>query len=247
MSPCPSRLELSRWEASPEVERPIELTTHLRGCSRCLALFDDIATARSLLLGADPIETSIRAARSILAKVQQHKSRRRWLRLLFPAFLVPAAAALLIFAKPVVNPGRVKGPLIVETYCKRGENVFPAEDGADFFPGDRLRFAYTKEKPGFLLVFGVDDQGKVFPYYQEQALVGMYAEAGRQILLPGAVELDNHKGWERIFAIWSETQLTDDVMRLAVASALTAVNGDVRHITALDLPVDQVSMLLRRP
>jgi len=253
MSACPSRLELSRWEVHPEPERPVELVSHVCGCPRCSAVLDDIAAARSLLLGADPAEASVRAARNILEVIRQRQSKRRWLRFLAPAFLVPAAAAFLLIARPVLRSHSdgtgiaIKGELIVETYCKRGDKVFPAVEGGDFFAGDRLRFAYSNHRPGYLLVFGVDDQGKVFPYYEELALVGMRVEAGAHVFLPGSVELDNHKGWERVFALWAETQFADDAVRTAVGAALSAVDSDVRRMTALDLPVQQVSMLLRRP
>jgi hypothetical protein len=214
---------------------------------------DDISDARSLLLGADPAAASARAARAILEVVQQRQSKRRWLRWLAPAFLVPVAAALLLVARPVLRGAgassetEIKGELIVETYCKRGDKVFPAVEGGDFLAGDRLRFAFSTGRSGYLLVFAVDDQGKVFPYYEENALVGVRAEAGAHVFLPGSVELDNHQGWERVFALWAETQFADDVVRAAVGAALIAVDSDVRRMTALDLPVQQVSMLLRRP
>jgi len=255
MSACPSRLELSRWEAHPEPERPAAFVAHVQGCGRCSAVLDDIASARALLLGADPAAASARAARNILELVERRRSGRRWLRFLAPAFLVPAAAALLLFARPAVRwhgegaqtGAAIKGELIVEVYCKRGDSVFPAAEGGDFLEGDRLRFAYSAGRPGYLLVFGVDDQGKVFPYYEEHTLVGVSAEAGAHVFLPGSVELDSHKGWERIFALWAESQFADDAVRSAVGDALSAAESDVRRMTALDLPVQQVSMLLRRP
>jgi len=255
MCACPSRLELSRWEAHPEPERPAEFVAHVAGCARCSAVLEDIFSARSFLLGADPAAASARAARNILEVVEQRRSKRRWLRFLAPVFLVPAAAALLFVARPTLHSHgegdragtASKGGLIVETYCKRGDKVFAAVEGGDFIEGDRLRFAYSHDRPGFLLVFGVDDQGRVFPYYEEQALVGVRVEAGARVFLPGAVELDNHKGWERVFALWAETQFADDVVRAAVGAALFAADSDVRRITALDLPVQQVSLLLRRP
>ena len=66
MTACPSRLELSRWEAHPEPERPAEFVAHVGGCGKCTAVLEDISTARSLLLGANPAEASARAARNIL-------------------------------------------------------------------------------------------------------------------------------------------------------------------------------------
>jgi hypothetical protein len=255
MSACPSRLELSRWEAHPEPERPSEFVAHVQGCGRCSTVLEDIASARSMLLGAHPAEASARAARNIMEVVKQRRSSQRWLRFLAPVFLIPATAALLLVVRPVLHSHgqvdsagtSVKGGLIVETYCKRGDKVFPAVDGSDFLAGDRLRFTYSSDRPGFLLVFGVDDQGRVFPYYEDSVLVGVKVDAGAHLFLPGSVELDNHQGWERVFALWAGTQFADDVVRSAVGAALSAADSDIRRVTALDLPAQQVSMLLRRP
>jgi hypothetical protein len=163
--------------------------------------------------------------------------------------LVPAAAALLLLARPSLQShgSGIKGGLVVETYCNRAGRVFPAADGGDYLEGDRLRFAYTQDRSGFLLVFGVDDTGKVFPYYEENGLLGTPVPAGARVLLPGSVELDGHKGWERIYLIWTESPLLDDAVRSAVASSLAAADGDVRRTSVLDLPAEQVSLLLRRP
>jgi hypothetical protein len=250
MSACPSRFELSRWEAHPEPDRPSEFTLHVGGCDRCALILADISEARALLLGPDPAATSVRAARAIVETVRLRKGGvRRWLGYLAPVLLVPAVAALLFLARPSLpsHSAGVKGGLIVETYRKRGGDVSPATDGGDYFSGDQLRFAYTQDRPGFLLVFGVDDTGEVFPYYEEGRLVGTPVQAGARILLPGSVELDGHKGWERIFLLWSETLLSDDAVRSAVATSLAATNRVVRRTSTLDLPVEQVSFLLRRP
>jgi hypothetical protein len=255
MSSCPSRLELSRWEAEPAPARAADLASHVGRCNRCAAIIADLESARSLLLGANPEATSLRAARAIRETVVQRRRRWRFLRLLAPAMLVPVAAALLLASRPALRSGwdghgattGSKGSFLVDTYFKRGGKVRAVADGQDFLEGDRLRFAYTSDRPGYLTVFGVDDQGKVFPYYPEGTLESYYVEAGGKILLPGSVELDSHHGWERIYALWSETQLADDVVRRAVASGLAAVEKDIRRVTVLDLPVEQVSLLLRRP
>jgi hypothetical protein len=253
MSACPSRLELSRWEACPEPARPSEFTSHVGTCDRCASILSDISESRALLLGSDPEAASERAARMIMETVRQRRSPsrslRRWLRYLAPVLLVPAAALFLLVVRPALpsHTGEVKGRIIVETYCKRDGKIFPVADGGEFFAGDQLRFAYTQDRPGYLLVFGVDDAGTIFPYYEENRLVGTPIQAGARVFLPGAVELDSHKGWERIYLIWTEAPLNDAAVRAAVTAALAKAGGDVRRTEALDLPVEQVSLLLRRP
>jgi len=250
MSACPSRLELSHWEACSEPTRQSEFSSHVGTCERCASIVSDISESRALLLGSDPSAASVRVARIIIETARQRRSPRRWLRFLAPVLLVPAAAAFLLFVRPSLpshHDGAVKGRVIVETYCKRDGKVFPAVDGGEYFPGDRLRFAYTQNRPGFLLVFGVDDAGAIFPYYEENRLVGTPAEPGAKVFLPGAVELDGHQGWERIYLIWTESPMAEVAVRSAVASSLAAAGGDVRRTSVLDLPVEQVSLLLRRP
>ncbi len=244
---CPSRLELSRWEASPAL--PAEVDAHVASCEKCGAVLGNLRESRNLLLGGDPAQASLLAARLILGRARERQDIWRRFRRLVPLILVPAAAALLVLGRPHLahQAISVKGRLIMETYCKRGEQVFLASDGGDYKEGDQLRFAYTQDRAGFLLVFAVDDTGQVFPYYQEGALVGSPVAAGARVLLPGSVELDGHHGWERIFMLWSPDQFVDSAVRGAVASARAASGGDVRRISSLDLPVEQVSLVLRRP
>jgi hypothetical protein len=256
-------LELLRWEAKPEAERSLDAADHLRTCARCAAALAELESARQELLGVDPHAQSLIAARVILAKVAERR-RRAWWRLLVPLTLTPVAAAavlLLLVTRGAPAPDttvsgaerhragtvRAKGALLVEAFCKRGESVFPLKDGDDFVVGDRLRFAYTKDQAGVLLVFGVDDAGRLFPYYRDDALAGVTAPPGSQVMLPESVELDDHRGWERVFAIWTPDTLGQDAIRSAVAQALAAVDGDIRQVPRLPIPAEQVSFLLRRP
>jgi len=66
-------------------------------------------------------------------------------------------------------------------------------------------------------------------------------------MLPESVELDDHHGWERVFALWTPASLGEDLIRTAVADALAAVEGDIRQVARLPLEAEQVSFLLKRP
>jgi hypothetical protein len=267
MTDCVMRLELVQWEANPEARRSPDVGAHLRTCDRCAAALAELVSAREELLGSDPAAQSLAAARAILARVAERR-RRNWWRLVVPLTLTPVAAAtmvLLVMTRSGLSPAppargkisgaamyvagavRSKGALLVEAFCKRGESVFPIKDGDDFVKGDRLRFAYTKDQPGVLLVFGVDDTGRVFPYYRDDALAGVSAPPGAEVMLPESVELDDHHGWERVFALWTPAALADDMVRTAVAEALAAGKGDIRQAASLPVEAEQVSFLLRRP
>ena len=265
MTDCVMRLELAQWEAKPEAERSPDAGAHLRTCDRCAAALAELVSARQELLGSDPEAQSLVAARAILARVAERR-RKAWWRLVVPLTLAPVAAAAMVLlvvtrfspapsapdkisgaTRHVAGAVRSKGALLVEAFCKRGDSVFPVKDGDDFVKGDRLRFAYSKDQPGVLLVFGVDDIGRVFPYYRDDALAGVSAPPGAEVMLPESVELDDHHGWERVFALWTPAALAEDVVRTAVAEALAAGKGDIRQAASLPVEAEQVSFLLRRP
>ena len=265
MTDCIRRSELVRWEASPENERSSDAGNHLHSCARCAAALADLVLARQELLGADPEAQSRFAARAILARVAERR-RKTWWRFVLPLAPVAAAAMVLLVmsrgafspapsasdkisgaAKHVAGAVRSKGALLVDAFCKRGDSVFPVKDGDDFLAGDRLRFAYTKDQSGVLVVFGVDDTGRLFPYYRDDALAGVNAPPGSEVMLPDSVELDGHHGWERVFALWTPAPLGDEAIRTAVADALAAANGDIRQAARLSVEAEQTSFLLRRP
>jgi len=259
MMNCVGRLDLACWEASPEPERDPGIGAHVKECAACASLLAEITSARHELLGDDPETESLVAARVIAARISDRRRRSRW-RWVLPLTLTPLAAGatlLLIVSQNVLSPSdsstarpgtlRSKGGLVVEAFCKREDKIFPVKDGDDFFSGDRLRFAYTKDQPGILAVFGVDDGGAIFPYYRDDVLVGINVPPGAEVMLPESVELDDHHGWERIFAVWTPTPLEDGAIRGAVANALAAAQGDIRQVSRLPLEAEQVSFLLRRP
>ena len=185
MMNCVGRLDLACWEASPEPERDPGIGAHVKECAACASLLAEITSARHELLGDDPETESLVAARVIAARISDRRRRSRW-RWVLPLTLTPLAAGatlLLIVSQNVLSPSdsstarpgtlRSKGGLVVEAFCKREDKIFPVKDGDDFFSGDRLRFAYTKDQPGILAVFGVDDGGAIFPYYRDDVLVGI--------------------------------------------------------------------------
>jgi hypothetical protein len=228
--------------------------THRASCARCRAAADQLDDARRELFGGDEIGAARVAARRLMAAAEARRRTmrgarlRRWiigaLGAALPAAL--AAAAFLLWVAPDRSV-RAKGELAVDLYCRRGEAVFSAQDGGDFLAGDRLRFAYTTAQAGYLVVFGVDDSGAVFPYYPARDLRGVAVAAGEKVLLPGSIELDAHRGWERAYVVWSRAPFDERALRAKVNESLHAAGGDLRRAGRLPVDAPQVSYLLRRP
>jgi hypothetical protein len=250
---CPSRFaiaQLPALDATPPsgAARAPDLAGHLRSCARCRDALGQLESARRDLLGDDPAAAATAAARRLLAAAgARRRARRRgflWRGL--PLSLAAAAAVFALWAAPSRGI-RAKGDLAIEVYCKRGEVVFVAQDGGEFLAGDRLRFAYSAAEPGYLVVFGVDDAGAIFPYYPQRDLRGIKVNAGQKVLLPGSIELDAHRGWERTYALWSRAPFDERALRDRIGDSLRAAHGDVRRAGRLALDLPQVSHLLRRP
>lgn len=266
---CLSSLDVARLDPAA---LPLDIAVHARSCGTCQQRLGSLADARHDLLGVDPEAESLRAAAQIAVRATAYRPVSaparwwaEWRRLLVyglgPAL---AAAIVLVVARPgrqgaadraasnavaidgVPSEGtgivRAKGHFALAVYCKRGERVFSVHDGDNLLPGDRLRFAYTKEAAGYLTLFAVEDSGKIFPYYPEGTLGTVRVNEGAEVLLPGAVELDEHRGWERIFAVWSTRALDPKQLRAAVGA-----HGDWRDGKQLELEGEQVSLLVERP
>jgi hypothetical protein len=246
---CPSALELARCEAGELGDlATAAIDHHRRGCARCGANFAEVRAARTELLGDAPDQRSRRAAAEIL-DLAGRPSRRRWWLMLLPA---AAAAGLTLYvggrAGEEPGPGvRAKGTFALDLYCNRGERVFVPGPDTRFEAGDRLRFAYTASEPGYLAIFGVEQDGAVFPYYPGGDLGAMAVNAGTKVLLPDSIQLDDHHGDERIFALWSREPWSPGTVRRTVASALAAASHDLAKLSRLPGAAGkQISFLLRK-
>ncbi|HEX3694057.1 MAG TPA: hypothetical protein VH374_01610 [Polyangia bacterium] len=269
MTICPSVLQIARWEAGAAVtEQKREwLIEHSRGCSRCSALIAEIVAARRELFPRESAVDIAAAAQTVIAAAAQQRAQRsgRWRRFRLLAgiqvLVVLTAAALLsrkmnaptragLSAEAVAAQAgaRNKGQLVLKAFCKRGDTVLPVGDGAALVSGDRLRFGYSAPAAGHLMIFGVDDRGQIFPYYGEGSLSSVPVGAGSMALLPGSIELGDHHGHgrERIFALWAAQPIDAKRVQVAVTQAMV-VGADVARVVALDIDVDQTSLLLRRP
>jgi hypothetical protein len=258
---CPSFLALARWESTGSGD----VGEHIATCSRCSQRVAELRTDRDDLLGAAPGDSARRAARAILIAASANDTRERfwevWRRR--ASFALPAFAALGLFAifvqrtslqdHPAIDAARsedrAKGTLLFEMYRQRerGGAVEVAHDGGQYRAGDRLRFEYSTAAPGYLFVVGVDDSGAVFPYYPDDGSPGIPVKTAQRAMLSDSIELDEHKGIERIFALWSPRPISRHSVQAAVAEALRTADNNLEKVERLPIDADQATRLLRRP
>lgn len=95
---------------------------------------------------------------------------------------------------------RAKGGLKLEVLRSRAGSVEEILSGEHFREGDRLRFRVSLPHEGYVMVVGVEQNREVFPCYP----IGGKAKKlsnGRDVLLPGAVQLDHSRGKEWLHLI----------------------------------------------
>ena len=116
-------------------------------------------------------------------------------------------------------------------------------------PGERIQFALTGPKGGFVHLVGVDEAGLVSVYYprSDQSQEEFPGGVGRPV--PGAVLLDETLGRERIFVL-----VCDQAMKAAqIKAKVEGLRADVRGLLdedMLDFDCGQTSLVLhkeRRP
>ncbi|MBM4777721.1 MAG: DUF4384 domain-containing protein [Archangiaceae bacterium] len=131
------------------------------------------------------------------------KPKRRWL--LWLPLAAAAAAMLVFFIQPPVEPEHsVKGSVVLTVFRQRGDDpVERLENGATVRPGDHVRFSITAPADGFVAVISRDGAGKVSTYHPFGSQQAAPYKA-KEPLLQSAIALDDVRGKERVWAVFSE-------------------------------------------
>lgn len=140
------------------------------------------------------------------ARFEKEFSRSRWrLPMLLAPLLAGAAAAWVLVASfpPEEEPAFVvKGGVALTLHKRQGASSARVAPGDSLAPGDALRFEVKAPGSGYVAILGKDAAGRVTVYhpYGERSAAPYDA---RLPLLPTAIELDETRGREDFFALWS--------------------------------------------
>lgn len=258
---CPSayQLEAFLFEGQP-ADHP--LTDHLPECPGCQRRLVE-AKHQALQFEEEALPATLASVLAQLAAASRPKIAGRGFRvwLFSPVGLTAAtvAAAILLVVGLVVWSGipgirgfqglagdsddgyrGIKGTIGVEVVCQRGEEIFRVEDGTVLLPGDRLRFNLSVPNPGYVAVVAIDANNRVstfFPDTGNQALPWIPG-AGP---LPGSIALDESRGEERLFVLFSKNPFELASVHSAVEQALSTGHNPVT-LVRLPLALDQVSL-----
>ncbi len=228
---------------------------HLAGCEVCAARKGTLEAARARFLERHPAPafaraTALRARQPAAPELRFPRAARA---LALGVGLAAAAAAALWMLAPVASDPqaiRWKGGASLEVHVKRGDSTFVLRDGAALSAGDQLGFVYALPQPAYLLLLGIDDTGAVTRYFPAEGAARARLSAAARAQLPIGVELDQHRGSERLVALFSTTEIDEGAARRALALAFerTRRRGqDLSAMTGVELDADQASVWYRKP
>lgn len=139
------------------------------------------------------------------------------LKLLIPAFAVAGAAAAVVLT---TGPGTqteddsyvgMKGAQNTpsfEVVAMRGTGQFPVKEDTVLHPSDRIRFVVSPAGAKYLMVASTDGAGVFSVYHPFGAAQSHPVEGKSKVELPGAVELDDTLGAEKLIAVFSDAPIT---------------------------------------
>ncbi len=191
-----------------------EADAHVAACPACASARDALGGDRARFAAREDLarlaaDALARAHVAAPAGRSPWAALRRWL---LPLGVAGAVGAALLATPGALAPGRQAGrPTAEGTRTKGGfslsAEVLHVETGArarhagePLHPGDRLQLRVSSPEPGHLAVVGVDETRAVSVYFPSGP-AAQRVEAGREVALPTAVELDDVAGAETIVAL----------------------------------------------
>jgi hypothetical protein len=195
-----------------EAEEVVAARAHASACERCASQIARAETEQAAFAASAPALPGL-APGAPVARLGE----RRIPRLAKASAILAFAAALLLFVRwqktGSVDSGlRTKGHPRLGLVMKHGEAVRIAGPDELASPGDQLRFRYTSAVATYLAILSVDGAGHASIYYPTEAETA-HVEAGTDVLLEAAIQLDDAPGTETIYALFCGTPVRLEPIR----------------------------------
>ena len=219
---------------------------HLTACDACRASLDGLAAERTAYF--DRVDVGAESA-AILARLERPATGRAWPRAwAFALVPVVAALAFLVVRAPEgtrekggrmsIEPReRSHGAVTLEMFVKDARGVRPARDGERLVEGDQIQFRYDAAGRPFLFLLSVDSRGVITPLFPNGRGASVEIAPSGLHTLDGSVILDDAKGPERFFALFSTRPLAYEALEPVVRARLAEV-PDLTRLRTLDVGAD---------
>jgi hypothetical protein len=238
---CPSDYELDAfWLEGRPPDHPVQ--SHLDACERCRQRLGEWERAE----GKFRSEVFPATEEKVVERLSGSRAGFRGF-FTYPRLAAVSAAVLaVVLAVFLWHPGDrgstyigIKGTVGLEVYCQRADRVFRVQPGDTLLPRDRIRFAVSTAGPGHFMIVSVDQRGEVSLFHPSGPVPGGRME------LEGSTILDESKGDERIYALFSEQVIDFNSVQAAVGRGLKD-SGGVENLVTLPLELAQNSLLIQK-
>ena len=230
-----------------DAEREARAREHLETCDECRSRKQDHEAAAAELLGQEAPEAFARRIAARRAERDRPRPARLWgAGLAAAAVLVLAFGLVLQDSEPTV---RTKGGADLSFFVSEGGKGRPGLPGETLHMGDRIRLAVESADHAYVFVISVTGDGEVTPLYPEGSGASIQLSGEGQTLLDGSVILDDHRGDERLFALFSDRPLTAEEVTAAARKAITELRKQgegVRGLVRLPLDATQATIWFRK-
>ncbi len=217
-------------------------SAHLDSCAACTARHSAIVADSAVAL--PPLRLAAPAAEPVAeAPAPQHdnvipfRQGRSWWSA--AGGLLAAAAAVLFLVNvsptdslPDRNPednftirGSELPELDLEVYRSDADDITRISSDDVVFPGDRLGFRVGSEADGHFLILGIDSTGSAYPCYPTDGSSAAI-QHGKPAEVPGAINLDDTLGIERLVAVRCPDTPSFDDLAHALERAASGLSAD---------------------
>ena len=228
---------------------------HIEACPECMSRVRILQEGRTAFRATHPSE-------AFLAKVEDKiKSRepRRLFALSRPLIPGFAVAAALGTVAALVAPGlnersdptgiKLKGTagLALRLHVSRhGKPAAPFDVRDPLRPGDVLRFVVDLPDAGHVALVSIDDRGKLAWYYPTDIAPARVLGAGRSVVLPGAIQLDDYLGRELLVLVATETPIQKQRLEAHIQKRLASAKGDLEVLQQNGFGPKSAALLLTK-
>ncbi len=153
--------------------------------------------------------------------------------------------------QPALAAALAAAPVDLSMVARQAGRPVPVENGTRLAPDTQVRFVYDNPDYDYLMLVSVTGNGNVAAFYPMEEGPSIPILRGRRIPLQGAVQLDDHLGLERFFALFSAAPMSWEQVEAAVAESRPGMTGGddaawLRDLHRLPLGCAQATLLIEK-